>query len=590
MSNTEKYTNIIIGAGPAGLQMAYLLGRAGRSYLVLEAASGAGAFFETQPRHRKLLSINKVHNHYPEPEFNLRHDWNSLLSDGEGFLFKEFSSDLFPNADALVSYLRNFAQRAELRIRYETPVSHIHRDDAGFEVATATGDTLRCERLFVATGAVAENLPDDIEGIELADTYNTHTLDKATYENKRVAIIGAGNSAFETANHLAGSAAVIHILVKEPVKHAWQTHFPGHLRAVNNDILDMYQLKSLHATLGFVPKKIIRKPDGVFRVSMEEECPHWSTPSTIGLDLDYDAVICCTGWKYVPTQLFSESAQPELSPCGRYPVLSPTWESSVPGMYFIGTSMAARDKKAASPFIHGFRYNVRTLFNILDEQHEGASIAEDWGQIDEAAGLRQLCSKLVDRVSVASGLYQMNAVLVDVVVVKDGRASYFRELPVEHVAQREDFRVADFYMTVSLEYGFSKYPEDARALDFIHPSDVYRSECSAFLHPILRLWKGGVMVREQHFGESLTIRYDQFFTRDAFGEEYVEVFRRRNENRIANFLNPELGVFEGVLDDERFSQQSTHGLFRPWSKEEIDAYEKAQKQKLAMRDEPPCRS
>ena len=51
--------NIILGAGPAGLQMAYYLEKKGEDYLILERAGHAGAFFDRQPRHRRLLSINK---------------------------------------------------------------------------------------------------------------------------------------------------------------------------------------------------------------------------------------------------------------------------------------------------------------------------------------------------------------------------------------------------------------------------------------------------------------------------------------------------------------------------------------------------
>ncbi|MEU8386157.1 NAD(P)-binding domain-containing protein, partial [Streptosporangium sp. NPDC048865] len=52
---------VVIGAGPAGLQLGYFLGREGRSYLILEAGPGPGTFFRTFPRHRQLISINKRH-------------------------------------------------------------------------------------------------------------------------------------------------------------------------------------------------------------------------------------------------------------------------------------------------------------------------------------------------------------------------------------------------------------------------------------------------------------------------------------------------------------------------------------------------
>lgn len=70
----------VLGAGPAGLQMAYFLQRAGRDYAVFERAPRPGSFFTRYPRHRKLISINKRHTGKANAEFNLRHDWNSLLS------------------------------------------------------------------------------------------------------------------------------------------------------------------------------------------------------------------------------------------------------------------------------------------------------------------------------------------------------------------------------------------------------------------------------------------------------------------------------------------------------------------------------
>ena len=36
---------LVIGAGPAGLQLGHFLERAGRDYLILEGGPGAGSFF-----------------------------------------------------------------------------------------------------------------------------------------------------------------------------------------------------------------------------------------------------------------------------------------------------------------------------------------------------------------------------------------------------------------------------------------------------------------------------------------------------------------------------------------------------------------
>src|SRR5215468_2326946 len=93
---------LVIGAGPAGLQLGYFLEQAGRDYLILEAGLTPGTFFRTFPRHQRLISINKPHTGWDDPELNLRVDWNSLLSDDPRLLFTRYSGRYFPNPDDMV--------------------------------------------------------------------------------------------------------------------------------------------------------------------------------------------------------------------------------------------------------------------------------------------------------------------------------------------------------------------------------------------------------------------------------------------------------------------------------------------------------
>lgn len=118
----------VLGAGPAGLQMAYFLQRAARDYVVFERASGPGSFFTRYPRHRKLISINKRHTGRTNAEFNLRHDWNSLLSHDPRLLFRRYSQAYFPDAGDMVRYLGDFAGRLGLRVRYNTTIAHVTLD------------------------------------------------------------------------------------------------------------------------------------------------------------------------------------------------------------------------------------------------------------------------------------------------------------------------------------------------------------------------------------------------------------------------------------------------------------------------------
>ena len=50
---------LIVGAGPAGLQAGYLMHKRGLDVHILERGD-VGQFFRQFPRHRTLISINKV--------------------------------------------------------------------------------------------------------------------------------------------------------------------------------------------------------------------------------------------------------------------------------------------------------------------------------------------------------------------------------------------------------------------------------------------------------------------------------------------------------------------------------------------------
>src|SRR4051794_34870198 len=148
---------LIIGAGPAGLQLADLLERDGHDYVVLEAGRGPGTFFRTYPRHRQLISINKIWTGSDDPELNLRTDWNSLLTDDPALLFRNYSKRYFPDAEDLIRYLADFAEG--LRVHYDTRVSRVAKDGGNFVVES--GDrTWQARRVVVATGVSQLYLPE----------------------------------------------------------------------------------------------------------------------------------------------------------------------------------------------------------------------------------------------------------------------------------------------------------------------------------------------------------------------------------------------------------------------------------------------
>lgn len=504
MTDTINIKYLIIGAGPAGLQMGYFMDKDKKDYLILEKEGTAGSFFKTQPVHKKLLSINKKNNFFEEEEFNQRQDWNSLLCDDEEMKFTNYSDELFPDADVLVKYLEDFANFYKLNIKYNEEVEHISRnEDKSFDVTTANGDRYKCEVLLLGLGAVSSLVPDDIEGIELTTAYEDQSVDLEDYKNKRVAIIGTGNSAFETANYLSPVAAFVHVLGRTPPRFAWETHFVGDIRAVNNNIFDMYQLKSLHAVLNPRIKKVTKLENGNLQTHHEYDYPESKIPGTLKLTREYDYIIRCTGWKWVNQTLFSEDTLPQTRVKGKYPVMNSTWESAnVKDMYFIGAAMQGNDRKSSSGFIHGFRYNVKTLYNLLIEKYETTPYPSFefkpfiW---EEFVGL------LYDRLSVSAALFQLFGTLGDLLIFSEDKSSakMYKELPVDYIPKI--IPANQHALSITLEFGFHHYSESS--LTFLGPSDPNDTPRAAFLHPVIR-HHYGEKVDEFHFGDSLLARWD----------------------------------------------------------------------------------
>ncbi|WP_413760320.1 NAD(P)-binding domain-containing protein [Streptomyces sp. MMBL 11-3] len=509
---------VIIGAGPAGLQLAASLERDGADYVVLERGSAPGTFFTRFPRHRRLISVNKVHTGYDDPELRLRMDWNSLLSDDPELLFTRYSRRYFPSADDMVAYLADYAARTGVRVRYDTTVERISRDTgdgsgsddgdgARFTVTDRTGTVWRARRLVVATGVFRPNLPS-VPGIELAERYDTFDPDPESFTDQRVLIVGRGNSAFETADSLMETAAVIHVVGSGSLRLAWQSHYVGHLRAVNNNFLDSYQLKSQNALLDGRVLEIRREADG-FCVPVSFE-----RVDEVVKDLRYDRVIAATGFRF-DTSVFDDTCVPELIVDGRFPALSPVYESvNVPGLYVAGTLMQGPDfKRSTTGFIHGFRYSVRALHRALRGRYHG----EPWPVTELGDTVERAVDAVVTRVNRSSALWQQFAVLGDLLLVApDGTLRYAEEVPVRHVPDAVaagDFGAVDAYAVITLEYGADH--------DRVDPFDVTAGRTSQqdvtgldgrYLHPVVRWYRAGEPAGEpageHHVTENLENEWD----------------------------------------------------------------------------------
>ncbi|MBV1860476.1 MAG: NAD(P)-binding domain-containing protein [Nannocystaceae bacterium] len=480
----------ILGAGPAGLQLSYHLKMAGIEHGVLERSSSAGSFFESYPRHRQLISINKSETGFNDDELKLRWDWNSLLCDDGEFRVPKFTEQYFPDADDFVLYLRAFATRYELPIEFGADIVRIEKADGLFRLEDRSGRAFTCERLIIATG-----LPKvralEFPGSELVESYADIPTDPEAFRGERVLIIGKGNSGFETADSMVGTTAAIHMLSPKPIRLAWRTHYVGDLRAVNNSVLDTYQLKSQNTILDASVDRLSRAEDGSLEAVLT-----YAHARGQQITLKLDRAINCTGFEYDRSP-FGPSCKPVEAYKGKFPEMTSSWESTnVPGMYFAGVLTHMRDyRKSFSGFIHGFRYNTQALAKILSERHHG----ESWPVRELDSSVEAVEAFILERVHKSSAMFQQPAFFGDVVAFSLERPELacYADIPLEYFAEERGRDHAD-YFTLTMEYGQDDHPDPFAIERF--PDDGAKS---TFIHPVVRRYVNGRVVAEHHVPEDL---------------------------------------------------------------------------------------
>src|SRR5262249_8075221 len=161
--------------------------------------------------------------------------------------------------------------------------------------------------------------------------------------------------------------------------------------------------------------------------------------------------------------------------------------------YFAGTIMQSRDyKRSFSGFIHGFRYNIRFLADVLAERYHGQPLAAEPLPRSPSA----LVSRMIERAVSASSLFQLPAFLADVYVVDDAGLRLVRDMPVEYALATPGWRERTLAV-MTLEYGH--LPPGADPFNF--ERDPADGATSQFIHPVIRLYRAGELLDIHHVPE-----------------------------------------------------------------------------------------
>lgn len=262
----------------------------------------------------------------------------------------------------------------------EVRVKELTRSNGGFALSLADGRSVTSRRVVLATGHMAYALmPEELAGLPVPLVAHCSRMEAVgAYRGREVTIIGAGQSALETAALLHEGGARVRLLVRE--KHILWNAPSGHrsllsrLRAPDAGLASGWEALAVSELprvfrIAFPPQKRHRYVAGAFgpggawwlRKRVEERIECWLESRVLHASAEdgrvrltvagpdgtrewlTDHVIAATGYRVDIDRLEYLSAQikRDIHREGQgIAALSSAFETSVPGLYLVGVSSA----------------------------------------------------------------------------------------------------------------------------------------------------------------------------------------------------------------------------------------------------------
>jgi thioredoxin reductase (NADPH) len=354
------YDVLVVGAGPTGLACGIEVVRAGLSLLILEKGCLVNSLFTYPPgmtffTSRERLEIGEL----PLPSINVK-----------------------PTRAEALEYYRRVAEAYRLPIHYQERVVTVEAPNGIFRVVTEDAHSrpksYTARHVIIATGYY--DIPNllNIPGEDLPKVSHYYSEAHAFYQRK-VAVIGAANSAAVAALDLWRHGAEVTLIHREP-------ELSRHIKYwIKPDLENRIKENSIQALFETEVKEI--QPDwicvqrnkgtsslpttvGVSPVSSRGQDGHATTGETRRVVNDF--VFALTGYR--PDFEFLQSAGVQVDPQTRKPVCNPdSLESNVPGLYLAGVIIAGMDTNEI--FIENGRFHGKQIIADISRKMQGAAQA-----------------------------------------------------------------------------------------------------------------------------------------------------------------------------------------------------------------------
>jgi thioredoxin reductase len=362
----------IIGAGPYGLSIAAHFRKRGIPFRIF--GRPMDTWFNHMPKGMMLKSDGFASNLYdPESEYTLRH-----FCAERGI---EYGDTGIPvRLDTFNAYGLAFQSRMVPDLEQKT-VTGVERATRGFRLLLEDGEIVAAERVILAVGITHfEHIPSGLTNLPAEFlSHSARHSDVTPWRGRSVVVIGGGASGLDMAGLLHEAGADVQLVGRQKalkfhtapsgrprsmwqqIRHPKSGLGPGLRSRIFSDapwafryLPESVRLEIVRKALGpsggwFIRDKVTGKvplhlgynPEGA-EVENGKVRLHLRSADGSTHDILTEHIICATGYKVDLSRLgfVSSEIRSQLKSVEGAPVLSSRFESSVPGLYFVGIAAA----------------------------------------------------------------------------------------------------------------------------------------------------------------------------------------------------------------------------------------------------------
>jgi cation diffusion facilitator CzcD-associated flavoprotein CzcO len=405
MSANNVVEVAIVGAGPYGLSVAAHLSALGIPFRIFGDAMSAWS--SQMPKGMRLKSEGFASNiSDPRSEFTL-----GDFCKQQGLPYQEVGLPV--TLESFVAYGLAFQKRFVRNLENKKVVS-VKRNDAGFELTLETDEKLSARRVVMAIGITQfAQIPAELSAFS-SDlvTHSCEHADLQQFSGRQVAVVGAGASALDIAALLNQAGASVQLISRSgkirfhnpPAKRSLLERMRNPTTGIGfgADFLfyvttphlfrwfpESLRLDRMRKTLGPAPGWFVRDECvGKFPMHLNTNVVRASANNgRISLQLSdgqknqtvtFDHVIAATGYKVDVERLglLDAGLRKQIRYTDKSPLLSAHFESSAPGLYFVGVA-SANTFGPVMRFAFGARYTAKRLTKYLAKGTEAAAQVND---------------------------------------------------------------------------------------------------------------------------------------------------------------------------------------------------------------------